>query len=545
MPSDSVASFLTLVRANRLLEHDQYESVLEHSETPQHSIIELCDYLENRGILTPFQAERIRSGEMTSLTFAGYPILSERGPCPGGTAFSALHPSLRTPVVIRRYQPDWMKPLDTTTSFLDRTHTAAPLVHPNLATILDSGIYEDAPYVALEDFPGGDLHSLVGDMGAMPGQLAAEYARQVAAGLVAAHDKGLVHGHVRPDCIIVGPLTPMTRTRPDGNPRFRPSATATVKLFELGLIPKRPPLADWATNPLEPVNSLSYFAPERVDSSEPTPAGDVYGLGTTLYYLLTGRAPFFGMEPREILELMQNSPPTALSDLRPDVSAELAELVGRFMAKMPMARPSMAQALDELAKFGLPASTPSSSTISAAPEDATVPLATAPQSPETEPTSNGGEPIPEASVVTEEMAPLTEAIPDALPLSDTKHIPDGVPMPERGWAAPIQAEEGPTYQPPAYSVQASWENKEFNDQQWANTDYIEQTEYDPTVHVEDPHLMTHDDAPPPARPSNRGALYMWLGLGLFLQILAVLGWVYLVVQPGCPADSKPVQNRSR
>ena len=87
-----------------------------------------------------------------------------------------------------------------------------------------------------------DLGTLVREIGPMPAFLAAEFGRQIASALRAVHERGLVHGEVRPGNILVGPLT--TKTAPDGTTRRRPAANATAKLAEFGLIPLRPPVAE-------------------------------------------------------------------------------------------------------------------------------------------------------------------------------------------------------------------------------------------------------------------------------------------------------------
>lgn len=534
MPSDSVSSFLSLVRANRLFETDEFERIFGRPDAPQQNVRDLCDYLQSRGVLTRFQTDLIRAGHMTDLTFAGYPVLDERGPVPGGTEYAALHPSLRTPVVLRRYRSEWFGPADNAAAFVRRAKAASPLVHPHLATLLDAGVHQDDVFVAIEEFKGGDLQTLVADIGPMPGQLAAEYGRQIALGVRAAHEKGLVHGHVRPGCAFAGPLTPMSRPRPDGSPRYRPSATAVVKLFDLGVTPLRPPLAAWASDPACSLDSLAYFAPERVDASEPTAAGDVYGLGATLYFLLTGRAPFFGTTHAEILDAVRTMPPSPLQLLRPDLPAELVGLVNSMTAKMPMARPSAATVVEQLAKFGIHPPTQAPAAAGTPPllemnavaveSQPVVPMAVAVDAPAADHRD-----IPLASEVADGteagVTPLQTAADDLAPLTPAPPgddpIPSATPVREGTWV--------PTpYTGPADASQVPYAQPEGGE--WGNTDFVQQTEYDPTVHAEDPHLMTHDDSPPrPRRPADRGNLYLWLGLGLLLQLLAVLGWVYLMV----------------
>src|ERR1700760_2683369 len=102
MPSDSVAGFLARAQASRVLFPEQVEQLIRQPDIPQSDLAALCSYLLVRGVLTQFQADSIRDGRGHDLNFAGYPVIDVIGPCPYGTAYRALHPALRTPLVLRR-----------------------------------------------------------------------------------------------------------------------------------------------------------------------------------------------------------------------------------------------------------------------------------------------------------------------------------------------------------------------------------------------------------------------------------------------------------
>ena len=314
--SDSVSSFLDHARDARLLPPDQLDDLIRRPDVPQHNLAELCDFLRKSGVLTPFQADRVRSGRGRDLHFAGYTIVDELGPCPGGTAYRALHPSLRTPLILRRVRVDWLAP-DNLAAYIGRARDASPVSHPNLAHLLDAGAYQDEPFVVLEPFDGADLATLIQDIGPMPIAMACAVARQAAAGLEAAHDRGLAHGDVRPANLFIGPLVALSRTRPDGSPLSRPAADAAVKVFELGLVPRRP------TSGL-PSDVLTFLPPESHASPGPTAAGDVYGLGASLFFFLTARPPATAANT-----------PVALRELRPDLPEDLAAVVREMMAPLP------------------------------------------------------------------------------------------------------------------------------------------------------------------------------------------------------------------
>lgn len=234
---------------------------------------------------------------------AGYPLGEALGPCPGGTAFRAVHPSLRTPLEFRLFDADFVADVP---AFVRQMQDACPATHPHLAALLDAGSAEDQPFAVLEAFAGADLESLVRDIGPMPVAIASTYTRHAALGLDAAHARGLSHGAVRASAVRVGPLVPSSsRTKPDGSPLLRPGPTATGKVYELGLVPR-----------------------------SATPADDVAALGSMLYFLLTG------------IDRGPNAP--SLAQRRPDVPGELVELIATLTAPNP---PSMAEAAERLASF--------------------------------------------------------------------------------------------------------------------------------------------------------------------------------------------------
>ncbi len=455
MPSDSVASFLDQARASRLILPDQVDDLIRRPDVPQEDLAAVCDFLRDRGVLTAYQADQIRAGRVGELTFAGYPVVGELGPCPGGTAYRALHPSLRTPVVLRRIRPDRLDAGDNAAAYVRRAQAASPVVHPHLANLLDAGVYREEPYATLEPFDGADLRTLIADVGPMPAGLAAGYARQAALALQAAHARGLVHGGVRPEVLVAGPLVPLATPRPDGTPRFRPAPTATVKLFELGLVSRA--------------------------GDGPVPAADVAALGATLYYLLTGRP------------LAADSPP--LEKLRSDLPAELTLLVREMTADDPAARPTAAAVADWLGRIAAP------NGVAAVPQAAKPDSGRAAGSDVPIGFGTGAGPSGLSSASGVNVTPVEEPA--------AAGSPGGwVVVPYQGPADPAAA----LLTPAPYDGWPADAATGFSD--------------------------IHDDAPPPRRPAEErgGRVWIWLAVGAGLQLLAILGWIYLFATPGCGGD---------
>lgn len=347
MPSDSILTFLDLAKQQRLLEPDDLESLFHQPDVPQSGLASIINFLQLRGVLTKFQADKIREGRGAELNFAGYPIIDAIGPCPGGVSYKAVRPGTTTPVVLRCLSAEWFAPVDNAAAYIQRAQTAGMIEHNHLLRLVDACVHADETYVVTEVFEGADLGQLVSDIGPMPALLAAEFGRQAARGLEAAHVQNLCHGDMRPVNLIAGPLLPMNKPRADGQPRYRPAPSATVKVSELGLVPLREPAKDWPSSDERKEQAL-YLPPERFADVAFAQAGDVYMLAGTIFYLLTGRAPYALSEMAVLLERKTSGKPLALEQIRPDAPASLVVLITEMLNSDPGARPSMSAVADRL-----------------------------------------------------------------------------------------------------------------------------------------------------------------------------------------------------
>jgi serine/threonine protein kinase len=339
MPSESVAGFLDRAQASRVLFPEQVQQLMTQPDLPQSDLNAFCEFMFSRGVLTRFQATALREHRGHELSYGGYPIIDEIGPCPGGMAYRGLHPSLRTPLVIRRLRNDWLAPIDNPTNYLARARSFGMLAHPNIVHLLDVGTQGDEIYLVIEQpADTADLETLALEIGgAMPGFLAAEYGRAIASALRPAHEHGGTHGAIRPSNLIIGPLN--TKLNSQGKQRRRPAPDAVVRLAELGLVPVRPPAAAFP-NELSP-----YLAPERLDSPNREALGDIYSLGATLFFLLAGRPPFSTNET-ELENKIRTKTPSSLSSLRPDLSPDFVALIAKMLEKDPAKRPASAHEVE-------------------------------------------------------------------------------------------------------------------------------------------------------------------------------------------------------
>jgi CheY-like chemotaxis protein len=175
-------------------------------------------------------------------------------------------------------------------------------------------------YLVMELVSGGDLEQYVARNGPLSVAQACDWVRQAAQGLQAAHDMHVVHRDVKPSNLLL-------------------AAQGQVKLVDFGLVRQ---FRSQLTDPRALLGSVEFMAPEQsFDPSGVGPEADVYGLGATLFWLLSGEAPYpFMRNVGSALRALQRDPPRRLRELRPDVPAELDDLLACMLERDPARRPS-------------------------------------------------------------------------------------------------------------------------------------------------------------------------------------------------------------
>src|SRR5258708_5622980 len=179
----------------------------------------------------------------------------------------------------------------------------------------------------MEDVDGIDLARLVQQSGPLPAPQACEYIRQAAVGLQHAHDKGLVHRDIKPGNLIVCRPSvddpPIIKILDFGLARFESESDHSGRLTQLGKV----------------VGTVDYVAPEQAQNARTADIrADIYSLGCTLFYLLTGTAPFRGNDAVERISARVLGDAPAVCKTRPEVSPALESVLGKMMARNPAER---------------------------------------------------------------------------------------------------------------------------------------------------------------------------------------------------------------
>jgi response regulator RpfG family c-di-GMP phosphodiesterase len=277
------------------------------------------------GVLTAFQAERVRSGRTSDLILGNYRVLDHMGTGGMGIVYRAEHLLMRRQVAIKVLEPSRSQDYRVLSRFLSEMRVVAQLNHPNIVAALDSGKLLSADpgalplyYLVMEHVSGEDLESYVINHGPLAPSFACDVVFQIAAALGEAHKHRLVHRDLKPSNIML-------------------THENQAKLLDFGLVHH---LRSNLTAPRLTLGTVDYMAPEQISNASGVDIrADIYALGGTLFWCLTGRSPFVATGGfSEALLQRLTMPAPSVRSLRPDLPAELEAVVARMMAHDPADR---------------------------------------------------------------------------------------------------------------------------------------------------------------------------------------------------------------
>jgi serine/threonine-protein kinase len=339
------STFLAHLRQSGLLPATQIRDIA--CQFPQvANAAEFARALVRQGTLTRFQARMLLAGRTNGFFVGPYRILELVGHGGMGRVYKALHVPMNRTVALKVLSPSLVKTPKARALFLQEVQTAAQLNHPNIVHAYDAAAIDGRHFLAMEFVQGATLGQIVKQRGRLPVGVACEVIRQAALGLAHAHDMGLVHRDIKPAnlmlSVVRGPSTLVQDNT--GSPTAALGPSLQVKILDFGLAQlqrrrKRPETeeADTGRHPI--TGTPDFMSPEQARNRDRVDIrSDLYSLGCTFYYLLTGKVPFPGGGVLDKLIRHHSEVATAPDKLRPKIPAGVAAIVMELLAKDPADR---------------------------------------------------------------------------------------------------------------------------------------------------------------------------------------------------------------
>ena len=254
-----------------------------------------------------------------------YEIVSPLGAGGMGEVYRAIDSRLGREVAVKVLPERIGVDPDALARFEREARAVAALSHPNILGIFDFGTEGVTTYSVSELLEGQTLRDRLGG-GAIPVRKAVEYAAQIARGLAAAHEKGIVHRDVKPENIFI---------TSDGRVKILDFGLARQSAFGAGPDDTQSPTAAGGTSPGMVMGTVGYMSPEQVRGVPADHRSDIFSFGSVLYEMLSGRRAFGRATGAETMTAILNEDPAELSDSGADLSPALAETVRHCLEKNP------------------------------------------------------------------------------------------------------------------------------------------------------------------------------------------------------------------
>ncbi|MDA1050046.1 MAG: serine/threonine-protein kinase [Planctomycetota bacterium] len=323
--SKSTTEFLTLLKKSELLpQADLQDAALTAAQLDDPTQEAIADVLVEDGYLTRFQADRLLEGSFRGLVIDGYKIVEVLGRGGMGWVYIAEDSETHWRVAIKVLPDEARHDAGTLARFRLEAQAGMRLNHPNIVRSHKLGEAEDrygrVAYMVMELVRGVNLFEFMLMKKKLDVGHACDIIMQAAQGLEYAHEQGLVHRDIKPENILI-------------------CADGTVKILDFGLAMIDENDEEFSMAMIFGQNRLGtadYISPEQyLDSYQVDARADLYSLGCTLYFALTGKVPFPFESSGQKLKAHLKKKATPVQKLRPDVPRQVAAIVAKLMAKRP------------------------------------------------------------------------------------------------------------------------------------------------------------------------------------------------------------------
>ncbi|MGC3967050.1 MAG: serine/threonine-protein kinase [Pirellulales bacterium] len=271
--------------------------------------------LADDGKVTAYQAQVLLQGKAGALTFGNYLLESQLGVGASGAVFKARHKLSGRPTAIKVLNAVRSKDKNAVKRFRREVEAAGKLAHPNIVRAFDAGEFNGQHYLVMEYVDGADLATIVKNSGPLPPEKAMEAIRQTAAALDYAHKLGVIHRDVKPRNLLY-------------------DSAGVVRLLDLGLV-RFEEGSDTLTATGEMIGTVDYMSPEQAANTRSADTrSDIYSLGCTLWFLLTGKKLYEAKGIVERIMMHRSSPrPSLAKACESQISSGLEDLYRKMIAK--------------------------------------------------------------------------------------------------------------------------------------------------------------------------------------------------------------------
>lgn len=338
----SSGALYDVLRQYGLLSRDQLADVPALAQGRCGDARSLCKLLIQRGWLTIYQANEILAGRANDLVVGPYNVLEMLGKGGLSQVYKARHVDYGWVVALKVLRAEAVSDDLGRTQFLREMEAMADMDHPNIVQFCDVDQLGETFYFAMEFVDGVDLGKHVCLSGPLPAPEACEYIRQAALGLQHAHERNLVHRDIKPVNLFLTqvPILETGKRRPKKRVPTRP----LIKLLDWGLADRRLPNQTVEEKKSGSgvrgiIGTADYLSPEQArDAATVDIRGDLYSLGCTFYFLLTGQPPFPQGNLAQKLIQHQTAAPKPIEEFRQDVPVDVIQILRRMMEKKPQDR---------------------------------------------------------------------------------------------------------------------------------------------------------------------------------------------------------------
>ena len=336
MSATVAKDFLEMLRRSGLVEAERLVQIVDEckrkhgGKLPNAGVI--ADVMVDAKLLTRWHCEKMLEKKYKGFFLGKYKLLGHLGKGGMSTVYLAEHILMQRRVAIKVLPKRYVGDSSYLARFQLEAKAAAALDHPNVVRAYDVDNEGDTHYIVMEYVAGKDLQEFIKHSEDLSVEQAVDYIAQAADGLEHAHQSGIIHRDIKPANLLV-----------DEN--------GAIKILDMGLalFDATSEASLTLAHSENVLGTADYLSPEQALNSHTVDARtDIYSLGCTLYFLLTGRAPFADGSIAQRIAKHQTEIPTPVTDYHSDCPARLCEICARMMAKAPQDRYQSAREVSEV-----------------------------------------------------------------------------------------------------------------------------------------------------------------------------------------------------